>query len=59
MQWLAMASILWIGLAYILNFSLSALIAGDGFLKIVFGVVMAAPLWPLIRTRYQSEVTTE
>ncbi|OAI44328.1 hypothetical protein AYO42_00855 [Rhizomicrobium sp. SCGC AG-212-E05] len=52
MLWLALTSILWIGLAYLSHFSLPALIAGDGLLKIVFGIVMAAPLLESIRVRY-------
>jgi len=55
MLWLAMASMLWIGLAYLSGFSLSALIAGDGLLKIVFGIIMAAPLWLTVRSRYRTE----
>lgn len=59
MLWLTLTSIIWIGLAYVLGFSLPALIAGDGLLKIVFGIVMAAPLWLTIRARYGLEATIE
>ena len=59
MQWLAIASICWIGLAYLLGFSVPALIAGDGLLKIAFGIVMAAPLWAIIRAQHQREVIIE
>jgi hypothetical protein len=42
---LAIALLLWIGAAYVLGLPLGSLITGDGMLKIVFGMLMAAPLF--------------
>lgn len=41
---LAVALLLWIALAYGLRLSFAALVIGDGVLKILFGLIMAAPL---------------
>ena len=43
--WLGIASLAWIGMAYVSNQSLGVLVAGDALLKISFGGAMAAPLW--------------
>jgi hypothetical protein len=59
MLWLAVVSICWLGLAYLLDFALPALIAGDGLLKVLFGIVMATPLLEIIRPQHQPEVTAE
>lgn len=49
-QWLGIASLCWIGVAYVFGLPVAALIAGDGLLKIAFGSVMAAPLRLIIRS---------
>jgi hypothetical protein len=41
---LAAAILIWVALAFWLRLTIGALIAGDGILKALFGLVMAAPL---------------
>jgi hypothetical protein len=41
--WLCVAILAWLTLCFIFNVPLMPMIAGDGLLKIVFGLVMAAP----------------
>jgi len=45
MAYLGIAILLWLGLAWLMSLSLTLTLVGDGFLKLGFGAIMAAPLF--------------